>query len=504
MNDKSLNLDQLKELSNEQFETLYKISQTLNSAELQDSLIENVIDLILKVLKADRAVFVKYNSERNNYEIIAARNIKKENIHDPTEFSSGILQQVTRSKQPILYHDVKSDPAISGFESLQIHNIKSVIGVPVFNNERIWGIILADSSTNRREFNDSNLLFLNFFSNLVSLALDRIIDLEKLKDENRVLLKELQQSDKIPDIVGESKVMVELSKMVNKVAATDVTVLILGESGTGKDLVARAIHKIGDRKDKPFVAQFCGSIPESLLESELFGYKKGAFTGANNDKKGLLEVADKGTLFLDEIADISPSVQANLLRVIENREIIRVGDTTIRKVDIRLIAATNKDLKELVSEGKFRDDLFYRLNVFPIKLPPLRERRGDMPLLAKHFIRQLGKGKYSIEASAIKKLESYYWPGNVRQLLNVLNRSIILCESNRITEKDIIFENENEDSNVALSGSGTLKELEKLLLLKRLDEYNGNRTLTARSLGVSVRWVQLKLKEIEKNSLNEK
>ena len=224
----------------------------------------------------------------------------------------------------------------------------------------------------------------------------------------------------------------------------------------------------------------------------MFGYKKGAFTGANSDKKGLLEVADKGTLFLDEIADISPSVQANLLRVIENKEIIRVGDTSARKVDIRLITATNKDLKELVSAGEFREDLFYRLNVFPIKIPPLRERKGDIPILAVHTLKELGKESLKLSPAAIKKLENYYWPGNIRQLINVLNRAVILCDSDTIDAEHIIFENENEHF------SGSLKDYEKMLLLQRLDEHNGNRTLTAKSLGVSVRWVQLKLKEIDK------
>ncbi len=496
MDDNKLNIEKLRDLNTDQFEALYKISQILNSAEFEDSLIDSIIDLMIDVINADRAVFVKYESKGKKFEIIAARNIKKENIHDISDFSSGVLQKVVSKKEAILYHDVKTDPNVSQFESIQINKIKSIIGVPVLHGDEIWGIILADSQTNRKEFSDSNLLFLNFLSNLFSLTLEKISDIEKLKDENRILLNELQSYENIPDIIGESKVMRELSKIVHKVAATEATVLILGESGTGKDLIARAIHKLSSRKDKAFVAQFCGSIPESLLESELFGYKKGAFTGANADKKGLLEVADKGTLFLDEIADISPSVQANLLRVIENKEIIRVGDTNARKVDIRLIAATNKDLKELVNEGKFREDLFYRLNVFPIKLPPLRERKGDIPILVDYFLKGFGKTKYSIAPSAIKKLGSYFWAGNVRQLINVLNRAIILCDSNVLKEEHIIFENENGNENF----SGTLRDYEKMVLLKRLDEFNGNRTLTAKSLGVSVRWVQLKLKEIDKNS----
>jgi Nif-specific regulatory protein len=293
-------------------------------------------------------------------------------------------------------------------------------------------------------------------------------------------------------MIGESKVMKELAALVQKVARTDATVLILGESGTGKDLVARAIHKLSNRNDKPYLAQFCGSIPDTLLESELFGYKKGAFTGANTDKKGLLEVADKGTFFLDEIADISMALQAKLLRVLENKEIIRLGDTQVKKIDVRIITATNRDLQQLVKEGKFREDLFYRLNVFPVRVPPLRDRRTDIPLLAKNYIQKSFKEKIHLDKSAIRKLEAYHWPGNVRQLINVIQRALILCDDSKITAEHIIIEDED-----ALNGfGGTLKEYEIKLLRERLKQFDGNRTLTAESLGVSVRWIQLKLKEI--------
>src|SRR5690606_3619541 len=238
--------------------------------------------------------------------------------------------------------------------------------------------------------------------------------------------------------------------------------------------------------------QFCGSIPDTLLESELFGYKKGAFTGANSDKKGLFEVATNGTFFLDEIADISLALQAKLLRVLQNREIMRLGDTQVIKVDGRVIAATNKDLKKLVKDQQIREDLFYRLNVFPIKVPPLRGRRGDIPLLVRHFIKKFSDKNIHVSFSAMRMLEEYTWPGNVRQLENVLQRALILCEGDKLLPEHIVIEEDNED----VSFTGTLKEFEKMLLLKRLKEYDGNRTITAKSLGVSVRWVQLKLKEM--------
>lgn len=485
-------IDKLKWLSLDQFEALYKISQQLNSLNLEEKLIEQTLDVVINVVNAERGLFAKYDPLTEEFEIIVARNINKESINDLSSFSSGILQKVVQNKRPFLYHDVQSDPTISQFESVQLHKIKSVLGVPIIKDKEVWGVILVDSQINRREFTEENLMFLDFYSNLVSLALDKIIRLQNLEKENLILRNQLQSMHRIPEIIGESSPIKKLFELIYKVAATDATVLILGESGTGKELVARSIHNLSHRKSKPYIAQFCGSIPDTLLESELFGYKKGAFTGAVADKKGLFEVANGGSFFLDEIADISPALQAKLLRVIQNKEIIRLGDTKPIKVDVRIITATNKDLKQLVSENKFREDLFYRLNVFPIEIPPLRERRSDITLLAKHFIKKYFDKELSISPEALKKLENFHWPGNVRQLENVIQRALILCESNVIKPEHIIIEDEDN----LIEFKGTLDDFEKLLLLKRLKQFDGNRTQTAKSLGVSVRWVQMKLKEI--------
>ncbi len=486
------NINHLKNLSREEFESLYEFTEILNSATRQDSLIEDAIDIVIKIINAERGLFVKYDGANDNFSIITARKISNESITDLHQFSSGILQKVIKEKRPLLYHDVMSDPHLSQFESVQIQRIKSVIGVPIIRDEKVWGVIVADSQLDRREFTEENLLFLNFFSNLVSLALDRIIKLEELEKENRILINQLEGKEEISDMIGTSLAMRNLVHLIHKVALTNATVLIIGESGTGKELAAKAIHRLSKRSDKPFLAQFCGSIPDSLLESELFGYKKGAFTGANSDKQGLLEASDNGTFFLDEIADISSALQAKLLRVLENMEIIRLGDIKVKKIDVRIITATNKDLQTLVKEGAFREDLFYRLNVFPIRIPPLRERREDIPLLAAHYVKKMGSNNISIDAGAIKKLESYYWPGNIRQLINVVHRALILCDSNKIMPEHIILEDAKDVENF----QGTLQEFEMLLLKKRLEEFNGNRTLTAKSLDVSVRWIQLKLKEM--------
>jgi Nif-specific regulatory protein len=482
---------EIKNFNAEQFDALYRISELLSAPVIQDNLVEKALDLVVETLKAERGLFVKYKDE--SFSIISARNIEQQNVEDLSAFSSGILQRVISEKEACVYHDVQSDPNLSQFESVQLQKIKSVIGVPIFYKENIWGVILADSRINRREFSEDNLLFLKFFANLVSLALERLLEFEKLRDENLVLQSQLDNVQSIPEMIGQSTAMNKLVNLIRKVARTDATVLILGETGTGKDLAAKAIHNLSPRKDYPFLAQFCGSIPDTLLESELFGYKKGAFTGATQDKKGLFEVADKGTFFLDEIADISVALQAKLLRVIQNQEIMRLGDSVVRKVDVRLVAATNKDLKQLVKEGKFREDLFYRLNVFPIMVPPLKDRREDVTLLADHFLHKHGNNEIRFAAEAIKKMEKFNWPGNVRQLENVIQRAIILCDDKTILPEHIVL----EEAGVPIDNDElSLKEIEKNILKTRLEKYNGNRTLTAKSLGVSVRWIQLKLKEI--------
>ncbi len=491
------NLDKFGRITEEQYSVLYTIAKKLNGSEEISSLIGTALDLIIEALNAERGIFVKFDSPEDKFTIIGARNFNRESIPDLSEFSSGILQKVITGRQPVLYHDIENDDSVSVFKSVQIHNIKSVIGVPVFNGEEIWGAILADSRSNRKLFNRESLLFLDFFSSLISLSLDKLAAIENLLKENILLKNKLENLTPLPDIIGNSRAMQNLAQLIKKVAATDATVLLLGESGTGKDLIANAIHKLSRRSSAPYLAQYCGSIPDSLLESELFGYKKGAFSGAVADKKGLFEAADSGTFFLDEIADISLPLQAKLLRVLQNREIIRIGDTTVKKVDVRIISATNKDLKKMIKSGEFREDLFYRLNVFPVTIPPLRERRDDIILLANHFISRFSANKnVRLHKETVKKLEGYDFPGNVRQLENIIQRAVIFCEGDILTPDFIDLEEQNFDP---FNFDGTLNSYIKNLLLKKLEENNQNKTYTAKILGVSVRWIQKKLKEMEEN-----
>ncbi|MEO6212129.1 MAG: sigma-54 dependent transcriptional regulator [Vicinamibacterales bacterium] len=264
----------------------------------------------------------------------------------------------------------------------------------------------------------------------LSLRIRKELDRKRLQQENVLLKRTLKTSHQFSNIIGSSEAMIALFQMIETIAPTSSTVLITGDSGTGKELVARAIHFNSQRRDKPFVALNCGALSETLLDSELFGHVRGAFTGADTNKKGLIEVAEKGTIFLDEIGEMSPVVQVKLLRILQERKFRRLGGTDEVDADIRIIAATNRDLTKMVAEGGFREDLFYRINVIPLRLPPLRERRDDIPLIAEHFVTrfaaQMGKKIAGISGGAMSLLQTYPWPGNIRELENAMERAVAL------------------------------------------------------------------------------
>lgn len=297
-------------------------------------------------------------------------------------------------------------------------------------------------------------------------------------------------------IITRNRRMGEIIEMAREVASTSATVLIMGESGTGKELLARFIHASSGRRDKPFVAINCASIPEGLLESELFGYEKGAFTGALSRRVGKFEMANGGTLLLDEIGEMGLNLQAKLLRVIQEKEIDRLGGRGPVPLDIRIIATTNRSLKEEVKKGRFREDLFYRLNVFPIVLPPLRERPDDIPLLAEHFLRVFsvrnGKNIEGFTEEAVEALIASPWKGNVRELENVIERAVLVCRGKEIDVKDLFY---GEEDLSPYFHTGTIREMEKELILRTLKETGGNRTMAARRLGISIRTLRNKLKE---------
>ena len=336
------------------------------------------------------------------------------------------------------------------------------------------------------------------------LDLDEVTLLVRRLLENKRMLERAEQLTEdfdrrvYDEFIGRSAIVKELFGFISKVAKTDTTVLLLGESGTGKEILARAIHKQSKRAGRPFIATNCAALSETLLESELFGHEKGAFTGAIKQKPGRFEVAGGGTLFLDEIGEISPGFQAKLLRALEEREITRVGSTETIKTDVRIIAATNRDLPKLVAEGRFREDLFFRLSVFPVKVPPLRNRTDDIALLVEHFLNKLGYAHGQLGDSLLDKLRSYRWPGNVRELRNVLERAVILSDGDLITENMLGFlppSAEKEQIQIAGDSPEGLEEQEKRMIEEALRKAGGNKSKTAEILQITRRVLYTKLKK---------
>jgi two-component system, NtrC family, response regulator AtoC len=322
----------------------------------------------------------------------------------------------------------------------------------------------------------------------LSVVVEKALDVRKLRDENRDLREALGQRYQFENIVGHSPEMQEIFATVTRVAPTRATVLLAGESGVGKDMIARAIHEHSPRKGRPFVKINCTAIPENLMESELFGYEKGAFTGANISKPGKFEQADTGTVFLDEIGDVPASIQVKLLRILQEREFERLGSNKTQHTDVRVIAATNVDLRAALEQGTFREDLYYRLNVVPMNIPPLRERKDDIPYLVEHFAKKYG-GETS--EGALERLMSYHWPGNVRELENVVERSVLLAQGPRVEAEDIKIETGTGRARPAVSTDAflpegmTLDQYEQSLIREALKRADGNKSQAARLLGLT-------------------
>lgn len=335
-------------------------------------------------------------------------------------------------------------------------------------------------------------------------VIEKAIEVSELRDENRKLREELGKRYQFDNIVGSSAPMQEIFATVARVAPTRATVLLCGESGVGKDMIARAIHYHSPRRDRPFVKINCTAIPENLMESELFGYEKGAFTGANVSKPGKFEQADTGTAFLDEIGDVPANIQVKLLRVLQEREFERLGSNKTLKIDVRVVAATNVDLRAALEQGTFREDLYYRLNVVPLNIPPLRERKGDIPALARQFIAKhapdLGSPVETIHDSAIAKLMDYYWPGNVRELENVIERSLVLCSRRSLEPADIRLDAAPRPRSAVtdsfLPEGVSLEEHEQSIIREALRRAGGNKSQAARLLGLTRNALRYRLSQM--------
>ncbi len=334
--------------------------------------------------------------------------------------------------------------------------------------------------------------------------IQKALEMRALRDENRQLRQELFRRYQYGNIVGRSPGMQEIFATVERVAPTRATVLLAGESGVGKDLIARAIHVHSPRKERPFVKINCTAIPENLMESELFGYEKGAFTGAQLPKPGKFEQADTGTVFLDEIGDVPASIQVKLLRVLQERELERLGSNKTRQIDVRVVAATNQDLRAALEQGTFREDLYYRLNVVPINIPPLRARKEDIPFLADHFVHKLAPESASrvdsITEAGMKKLLDYHWPGNVRELENVIERGLVMCTGTSLDAPDLQLDSaprkRNATGDYMLPEGMTLDEFEREIIREALRRAEGNKSHAARILGLSRNALRYRLSQM--------
>ena len=481
---------------------LYDMIRVLNSETDPEALLESMLDMALQVVRAERGLILLRTRADGEYSVHLARNLERETIRDAERFSRSVVSQAGAGKA-VLAVDTGSDDRLREFKSVSLYGIRSVLCVPLRTRGTIIGAVYVDSRTEGSFFRPEDLKFLEAFADHAALALENARMRRDLEQENRRLQVAAETRVRFDNIIGRSAGMQRVFDLIERVAQTNLPVLIQGESGTGKELVAHAIHFHGSRRKRPFLTENCAAIPETLLESELFGHVRGSFTGAERDRAGLFEQADGGTLFLDEVGDMSPAMQARLLRVLQEGELRRVGGDRTQRVDVRVVAATHRDLAVEVKAGRFREDLMYRLQVLLIALPPLRERVGDIPLLVEHLLQRIGEARGRpappVRSAVLELFERYAWPGNIRQLENTLQRLVLLAGDGPVTpaivESDATLRQAllGEVDRGAALYSLVRTEREQIAQALRVSE--GNRARAAQLLGISRATIFRKIKE---------
>ncbi len=478
---------------------LLEISELLDrSTDIRDEL-GPILRLLARRTGMLRGTIALLNRERNEVIICAAHGLTQEQLERGRyQLGEGVIGRVVQEGRPVVIPKVSEDATFLNRTQARALSREEVsyLCVPIKLESVVVGALSADRLFDKSVSLEEDLRLLQIIASLIARAV-RLRqrsqeEYEQLVRDNMLLQQELRRKFQPANMIGRSKAMQAVYDLMIQVAPTDATVLIRGESGVGKELVAQSIHYNSDRAGKPFIRVNCAALPEHIVESELFGHEKGAFTGAIRRREGRFEMANRGTIFLDEIGDLSPQVQIRLLRVLQEKEFERVGGTETIRVNVRVIAATNRDLEQLMQEGKFRQDLYYRLNVFPIYVPPLRERKTDILDLANFFVEKYSKenNKYvrRISTPAIDMLMSYHWPGNVRELENVIERAVIL------TDDDVIHGHHlpptlqtAEASNTVMKGTltETLERVEREMIVEALKNNRGNKAKAARQLGIS-------------------
>ena len=465
-------------------EALLKLSTSLSKLRELTGLQRVLLESVLNAIPVERGaiLLVKENSD----ELLASYSLdKKSQTELPVAISRSVGKKVLSEGAAILCTDTTRD--FRSAESLVADRVGSLLCAPLMAGERVIGLIYFDTSNPAVVLDEGHLQLLMAIGGIAAVAIENVQHAEWLQSENQRLQEEINLEH---NMIGESPRMREVFRSIEKIAPADATVLLRGESGTGKELVAHAIHTNSPRAAKQFVAINCAVLSETLLESELFGYEKGAFTGAVAQKRGRLEIADGGTLFLDEVGELTPATQSKLLRVLQEREFERLGSTRTISVDVRVIAATNRNLEEAIKDGAFRQDLYYRLNVISLTLPALRERREDIPLLVYYFVAKFSKKckrlVSGLSPEARNCLLAYDWPGNVRELENAIERAVVLGNSDVITLDDL------PESLVATRAPAdslpnyheAVNEMKKQFILRAIEEANGNYTDAAKRLGI--------------------
>jgi len=490
---------------------LFAFSEKLMARRDLDQLLEAMLDNVIELTHADKGFLlliegaeaaaaeaaaadpqahVRADADRK-LAIRAARNVRKEVIADTHGgISDSIVRQVIESMRPVIVSDALADTTFGRSDSVIAMKLSSVMCAPLISQGQVIGALYVGNDKIKHLFERTQLELLSIFASQASLLLQNAMLVNGLRADKAKLVAELHDK-RFGEIIGACPSMLEVFRKLQKVATTDISVLITGETGTGKELIAKEIHRRSPRQNGPFVTINCGAIPENLIESELFGHVKGAFTGAVASRPGKFQVADKGTLFLDEIGELPLNLQVKLLRALQERIVFRVGDSRPEKVDIRIVAATNRNLEEEIRTGNFREDLYYRLNVVNIWLPPLRDRGDDVMIIAKvllsKYADELGSAVKGFSPAALAAIKKHAWPGNIRQLENRIKKALVLCERTLLDPEDLDL---GPSAEVPIMPLEKAKEdFQRRYVLEALERNNGNRTQTARDLGVDPRTI---------------
>ena len=481
--------DKAREDQSAGYRRLVDISHRLLEQYDVEKLLSDLMDSVIELTNADKGFLILMDGSR--LEVKVARNLKRESIEDGlVRISDSIISKVVREKRPIIVSDALNDEEFKS--SVSVVNLKlcSVMCAPMMNKGELLGLLYVGNDNVVSLFEEESLELMTVFAAQAALILRNAILVNELKVDNRELRRLLEEG-KYGELIGSCEGMREVFRSIDRVATTDVSVLITGETGTGKELIAREIHKRSVRKEGPFITINCGAIPENLLESELFGHMRGAFTGAVATREGKFQTADGGTLFLDEIGEMPSNLQVKLLRALQEKQVTKVGGTRAENVDIRILTATNKTLEEEIKKGTFREDLYYRINVINLFLPPLRERGEDIAVLARYlldkFRKQYRKQVREFTSPSITAMKRYRWPGNIRELENRIKQAVILTDGLYLNPDDLGLTPESMKPILPLAQAR--EEFQRQYIHKVLALNNGNRSKAARELEVDPRTV---------------